>query len=132
MPAMAEGPARVTRPHCCWMAGCWWPEAGRRFFGAKGPCRPLPTCTTRGADPDETGSIRYTSAMISRRLSCSSFWVDVRPRELNARWIASTDKPDGPSLGIGEGAIEAVEEALAPFDGIVDELLASLPRAAIG
>jgi hypothetical protein len=69
--------------------------------------------------------------MILLRLSCSSFWVDVRLREINGRWIASADTPDGPSLGLGKGAIEAVERALEPFEGIVDELLASLPRAAL-
>jgi hypothetical protein len=50
-----------------------------------------------------------------------------RPR----RWIASADTPDGPSLGLGKGAVEAVEQALEPFAGIVDELLASLPRSAL-
>jgi hypothetical protein len=69
--------------------------------------------------------------MISFRLTCSSLWVDVRMRELNGRWIASADTPGGPSLGLGKGAIEAVEHALEPFEGIVDELLASLPRAAL-
>ena len=70
--------------------------------------------------------------MILLRLSCSSFWVDLRLKELNGRWIASADTPDGPSLGLGKGAIEAVEHALEPFDGIVDELLESLPRAGLG
>jgi len=69
--------------------------------------------------------------MIELRLPCSTFWVDVRLLELNGRWIASADTPDGPSLGLGKGAIEAVERALEPFKGIVDELLASLPRAEI-
>ena len=67
--------------------------------------------------------------MIVLRLTCSAFWVDVRLRELNGRWIASADTPDGPSLGMGKGAIEAVEHALEPFEGIVDELLASLSGA---
>jgi hypothetical protein len=49
------------------------------------------------------------------RLSCSSFWVDVRLRELNGRWIASADTPDGPSLGPGFGAVQAIEAALEPF-----------------
>jgi hypothetical protein len=71
----------------------------------------------------------HTFAMIVLRLTCSSFWVDVRMRELNGRWIASADTPDGPSLGLGKGAIEAVEHALEPFEGIVDELLASLSGA---
>jgi hypothetical protein len=66
------------------------------------------------------------------RLSCSTFWVDVRLREINGRWVASADTPDGPSLGLGLGAIEAIEGALKPFDGIVDELMASLPGGRIG
>jgi len=64
--------------------------------------------------------------MDTLRLSCSTFRVDVRLREVNGRWIASADTPDGPSLGLGLGAIEAIEAALEPFQGIVDELLASL------
>ena len=67
--------------------------------------------------------------MISLRLRCSTFWVDVRLLEVNGRWIASADTTDGPSLGLGKGAIEAVEHALEPFGPLVDELLASLPRA---
>ena len=68
--------------------------------------------------------------MISLRLTCSTFWVDVRLLEMNGRWIASADTPDGPSLGLGNGGIEAIEHALEPFEGVVDELLASLPRSA--
>jgi hypothetical protein len=66
------------------------------------------------------------------RLTCSCFWVDVRLRQINGRWIASADTPDGPSLGLGDSATEAVECALLPFEGIVDDLLASLPKASIG
>jgi hypothetical protein len=69
--------------------------------------------------------------MISLRLTCSATCVDVRLLEINGRWIASADTPEGPSLGLGKGAIEAVEHALEPFDGIVDELLESLPRSAL-
>lgn len=76
-------------------------------------------------------SIAYTYAVIVLRLNCATFWVDVRLREINGRWIASADMPDGPSLGLGIGAIEAIEHALEPFEGIADELLASLPRAAL-
>jgi hypothetical protein len=71
--------------------------------------------------------IVYTSAMILLRLTCSAFWVDVRVLEVNGRWIASADTPDGPSLGLGERAIEAIEDALEPFEGIVSELLATVP-----
>jgi hypothetical protein len=66
------------------------------------------------------------------RLTCSCFWVDVRLREINGRWIASADTPDGPSLGLGLDAVEAIEHALQSFEGIVDELLASLPDSTIG
>jgi hypothetical protein len=67
--------------------------------------------------------------MIVVRLTCSAFWVDVRLREINGRWIASADTPNGPSLGLGERAIEAIQAALAPFGEIVDELLATVPEA---
>ena len=69
--------------------------------------------------------------MISLRLSCSTFWVEVRLVEINGRWIASADTVSGPSLGLGKGAIEAVEHALEPFEPLVDELMASLPLAGI-
>jgi hypothetical protein len=65
------------------------------------------------------------------RLSCSTFWVDVRLREMNGRWIASADTSDGPSLGLGLRAVDAIEAALGPFGGIVDELMASMPDAAL-
>jgi len=70
--------------------------------------------------------------VILLRLTCSAFWVDVRLREINGRWMASADTPDGPSLGLGMRAIEAVEAALQPFEGIVDELLSSLPADGLG
>jgi hypothetical protein len=75
--------------------------------------------------------IGYTFIVISLRLSCSTFWVDVRLLEINGRWIASADTAGGPSLGLGKGAIEAVEHALEPFEPLVDELMASLPLAGI-
>jgi hypothetical protein len=64
--------------------------------------------------------------MNTLRLTCSTFWVDVRLREMNGRWIASADTVNGPSMGLGLGAIEAIEAALEPFDGIVEELMSSL------
>lgn len=66
------------------------------------------------------------ATMTKLRLTCLTFWVDVRLREINGRWIASADTRDGPSLGLGLGAIEAIEAALEPFTGIVDELVASI------
>ena len=68
--------------------------------------------------------------MIRLRLTCPMFYVDVRLREFNGRWIASADTPHGPTLGIGHGVVEAIEGALEPFEGAVDELLASLQHTA--
>ena len=69
----------------------------------------------------------YTYPVIVLRLTCSLFWVDVRLREINGRWIASADTPNGPSLGLGESALDAISGALEPFSSIADELLSSMP-----
>jgi hypothetical protein len=68
--------------------------------------------------------------MITLRLTSSAIWVDVRLREINGRWIASADTSTGPSLGLGERAIDAIAQALEPFEGAADELIASVPHAA--
>ena len=60
------------------------------------------------------------------RLHCSLFYVDVRLREFNGRWLASTDTPDGPSLGWGMSPLGTLWMALEPFDGVVEVLLASV------
>jgi hypothetical protein len=70
--------------------------------------------------------------MLTFRLTSSTLYVDVRLRELNGRWIASTDTPGGPSLGLGIGATQAIEHALEPFEGAIEELMASLPRGVTG
>ncbi len=62
---------------------------------------------------------------------CSAFWVDVRLREIGGRWIASADSSDGPTLGPGLGAVEAIEAALEPFEGLVEELMASLADSSL-
>ncbi|MDQ6683306.1 MAG: hypothetical protein ACR2KI_01635 [Candidatus Limnocylindria bacterium] len=62
------------------------------------------------------------------RLHCPAFSVDVRLRRLNRRWLASADTPDGPTLGWGMTAFEALWMALAPFEDSVDELLATVPE----
>jgi hypothetical protein len=49
--------------------------------------------------------------MTALGLTCSAFWVDLRLLEINGRWIASADTPDGSSLGLGDRAIEAIENA---------------------
>jgi hypothetical protein len=61
------------------------------------------------------------------RLECATFWVDVRVANLHGRGVASADTTDGPSLGLGWQPLEAWEKAPDPFDGVVPELLASLP-----
>jgi hypothetical protein len=58
-------------------------------------------------------------------LSCSLFYVDVRLREFDGRWLASADTPDGPSVGLGASPADAMWAALEPFDGLIEELLAS-------
>ena len=65
--------------------------------------------------------------MVTLRLTCEAFYVDVRIRELNGRFLASVDTPDGPTLGMGSEAVEAITNALSPFDEVMDELLDSLP-----
>jgi hypothetical protein len=63
----------------------------------------------------------------SLRLACGAFHVTLRIREFNGRWIASADTSEGPSLGCGDSAFQAIWLALAPFGGAVGELLAALP-----
>ena len=74
----------------------------------------------------------YLHQMMVLRLTGSAFWVDVRLVEINGRWIASADTPDGPSLGLGDEPMPAIEGALEPYHGIADELLASLRPATLG
>ena len=65
--------------------------------------------------------------MLIHRLSCQSFWVDVRVACINSRWIASADTPHGPSLGLAFTPRRALRLALEPFEGVVDELLRTAP-----
>lgn len=88
-----------------------------------------PECRTLPVLPDNIPNRAIT--MIKLRLSCTLFYVDVRLREFNGRWIASADTPVGPSLGVGFDAREAIENALEPFSGAADQLMASLPQAQI-
>jgi hypothetical protein len=61
------------------------------------------------------------------RLTCSEFYVDARLTEVEGRWVASADTPDGPSIGTGDTPEDALMRALLPFEGMVDELMACLP-----
>jgi hypothetical protein len=62
------------------------------------------------------------------RLSSAYIWVDVRLLGMNGRWLASADTPDGPSLGLGWTPRQALLGSLAPFDGVIEELLATAPE----
>jgi hypothetical protein len=61
------------------------------------------------------------------RLTCSEFYVDARLTAVEGRWLASADAPDGPSIGTGDTPVGALMQALQPFEGVIDELLACLP-----
>jgi hypothetical protein len=61
------------------------------------------------------------------RLTCSEFYVDARLAALEGRWLASADTPDGPSTGTGDTPVDALMQALQPFEGVFDELIACLP-----
>ena len=69
----------------------------------------------------------HDALVMHYRLHSAAFWVEVRLLKVNGRWIASADTREGPSLGCGCGPFEALWGALEPFDGAVDELLASMP-----
>jgi hypothetical protein len=61
------------------------------------------------------------------RLTCSEFYVDARLTSVEGRWLAAADTPDRPSMGTGETPVDALMQALQPFEGVIDELLACLP-----
>lgn len=62
------------------------------------------------------------------RLHCSLFSVDVRLAHYGGRWVASADTVDGPSLGLGDSARDALIQALDPFDAMAEELLETAPQ----
>ena len=66
-------------------------------------------------------------AVRTLRLTCSEFYVDDRNMAVEGRWLASADTPDGPSMGTGETPVDALMQALQPFEGVIDELMACLP-----
>ena len=69
------------------------------------------------------------SPVRAMRLVCTGFWADVRLTQMNGRWVASADTPDGPSLGLGWFSVDALEDALLePFDRFVGELMATVPE----
>jgi hypothetical protein len=76
---------------------------------------------------DMVRSSEVRGPLQSFRLECDAFHVILRIREFNGRWIASADTPEGPTLGCGHSAFQAIWAALAPFGGAVGALLAALP-----
>jgi hypothetical protein len=61
------------------------------------------------------------------RLHHGNLYVTVRLYQVNGRWLASADTPDGPTLRTGLTPLDALTEALEPFDGAIDELLDTAP-----
>lgn len=51
------------------------------------------------------------------------FWIDVRLRELDGRWLAVADLADTPEMGMGDVPEEALRGALGPFGPKIREVL---------
>lgn len=62
------------------------------------------------------------------RLVSSLLWVDVRLFQADGRWMASADAADGPTVGLGRQPEEALRQALQPFEGMIDELMDTVPE----
>jgi hypothetical protein len=60
------------------------------------------------------------------RLELPTIRVDVRLQRINRRWLASTDTPQGPTLGCGTDPLAALYVALDPFQPAIDPLLDGL------
>jgi hypothetical protein len=72
------------------------------------------------------GAVQYGAMVECFRLRSSESWVDVCLLEVNGRWIATAETPDGPTLGTGTSSLEALWGALDPFRDVIGELLASM------
>jgi len=58
------------------------------------------------------------------------FWIDVRLRDFDGRWLAVADLADTPQVGSGETPAEALRDALAPFGPpLVEELVGRADHA---
>jgi hypothetical protein len=66
------------------------------------------------------------------RLDLATMRVDVRLQHINRRWLASTDTPQGPTLGCGKDALAALYVALDPFQPAIDPWLDRLPALVEG
>jgi hypothetical protein len=57
------------------------------------------------------------------------FWIDVRLREFDGRWLVVADLADEPDIGVGKSAEEALRGALASLGGsFPQELVAQTGR----
>ena len=74
----------------------------------------------------QCGGVHYGSVVQCYRLRSSQRWVDVCLLEVNGRWIATADVPEGRTLGTGDSSLEALWAALDPFHEVIGELLASM------
>jgi hypothetical protein len=54
------------------------------------------------------GAVQYGAMVECFRLRSSESWVDVCLLEVNGRWIATAETPDGPTLGTGTSSLEAL------------------------
>jgi hypothetical protein len=52
------------------------------------------------------------------------FWIDVRLREVDGRWLAVADLADEAEIGLGETAEEALRGALESLGPLSDDLVA--------
>ena len=58
------------------------------------------------------------------------FWIEVRLREFDGRWLVVADLAGTPEVGSGETPAEALRDALAPFGPtLVEELVGRADRA---
>jgi hypothetical protein len=94
--------------------------------------RALPADCSRGGPATSPAGSTASYRIRELHLACAAFYVDARLVRLSRRWIASADTHDGPSLGYGDTAFAALWMALAPFDGVIDELLTTVPDDALG
>ena len=81
------------------------------FLGARGDEAPWNSGRCAGE--------RAMSAVRTVRLHYRNLFVDVRLYQVNGRWLASVDTPEGPACARA-GPREVLTEALEPFDGIIE------------
>ena len=54
--------------------------------------------------------------------------MDVRLLQMDGKWMASADTADDPTVGLGRQPEHALRQALQPFDGMIDELMETVPE----